>query len=251
MSLDRAIIPFPEDSDIRRLKPKTLIFVIKLLYSSGILLTSFYLIILFIVQPLLTLQYDRRLNLISHIFDNLRNMIYFKITGILKGEVPTIGVKYGNKLYSDANIQTEKTRDRTVIDNNGDTEKLDDKLIKLRNVLLKINIMDYKTDRNENNSNYVGKSEIISYTPSEISPLFFQLKQLYNYLDLISDDIISRNSSKGYSFFKKNPNIVSSNNNRQNNNNNNNNNNTSSNVVVELKKELKNIRKEIMKNYLN
>ncbi|KAH3675104.1 hypothetical protein WICPIJ_009360 [Wickerhamomyces pijperi] len=85
--------------------PATLQYITSLLHKSGTGLSLVYFLLLLIIQPLLEMQYERRINFSEHVLKKARYVL-----GLLveknKG-LPSVCYKIGNKLYSDAQVQTD------------------------------------------------------------------------------------------------------------------------------------------------
>ncbi|CDK29095.1 unnamed protein product [Kuraishia capsulata CBS 1993] len=110
------VLAFPEnlpESALIPPKPRTLIYLIRLLYSTGALLTAFYALAIFVLKPCLERQHSLRHEYLTYLCGGLRGMVS-AISSRLDF-VPNIAVKYGDRIYSDAYCQTEINGDGTIL----------------------------------------------------------------------------------------------------------------------------------------
>lgn len=132
----------PEQQRIRHVPP-ALIYITKLLYRSATGLSLVYIVLLLVVQPLLEIQYDRRMELLSSTLDRAQKVL--KLLNKVQ-PLPPVAVKRGDKYYSDANVQTledEKIRYRNSTyvtfedeaEKHGTGDKVQDNLIRLRDCI--------------------------------------------------------------------------------------------------------------------
>lgn len=133
--------------------PPTLKYITSLLYRSGTGLSILYAILLLVVQPLLEIQFERRNDMATYALDRARQLLRS-----LGTELPTVAVKRGDRLYSDASIQTQEEPDKLKI-----TDKVNDKLVKLKDC-----IEHYKDN---------------CVSINEINPVQFQVKKFQSRID--------------------------------------------------------------------
>lgn len=184
------VIAFPEDISSGPKRLKTLVYLVKLLYGSGLLLTVIYAVSIAVIKPMLELQFDRRLEILTVVGARLRNQVFAKIVKRIP-EVPDVMVKYGDKFYCDSMVQTDdrdtfSTGRRVAFKDDSAQDKvidLNEKLTLLKMGLAKLSVTDY-----ENNDD--------NFKPSEMQPLKFQLNQLNALFDSINERIFRRGTSR-------------------------------------------------------
>lgn len=162
-------ITFPEDLPESKkpiIVPPALKFVTSLLYGSGTTLSLVYVLLILIIQPLLEVQYERRIDFASAVLKRSRELLRSmnKTTNL-----PPVAIKRGEKFYSDAQVQTDEVSTRKSIvyfedevDSEG-SNVLNDRLSKLKNKL---------QNYNQHHS-----------TMDELSPLTFQIKKFQGRID--------------------------------------------------------------------
>lgn len=103
-------IAFPEDippiSKVSRKVeiPPALKYITKLFYRAGTSLSLVYLFLIFVIQPLLELQFMRRRDYSSYVLKRAR-LLLTKLSQ--RQRLPVVAIKRGTKLYSDAQVQTD------------------------------------------------------------------------------------------------------------------------------------------------
>ncbi|KAH3672774.1 hypothetical protein WICMUC_004180 [Wickerhamomyces mucosus] len=192
-------IAFPEDikssKEIHFETPSALKYINSLLYRSGTLLSLTYFLLICILQPLLQLQYEKRVEFQSYVLKKARFILSLIINH--NKSLPSIAYKVRNKIYSDAQVQTEISEDNTeswrpkqisfyphssaVTDSTSKTHSINRNLKKLSNIV------------NELKDQYI---EI-----NEINPCLFQVKKFqgridyYKNLKLFKDTKTSKRSA--------------------------------------------------------
>ncbi|KAI0463312.1 hypothetical protein LJB42_003335 [Komagataella kurtzmanii] len=205
-------IAFPENLPPSRLvtpKPAALLYLTRLLYGSGWFLVVVYALALFLIRPMLKLQYERRGSYLNHCLDKL-NAMYELVAKRIKF-VPEVRVKYGNTVYSDAGMQTDPKKEE--VDNTFNPFLYQQKYQNngFGRQTIKFEDEEEKRDRSESDrlggsiqdlKNTLEKLEVSSYKQagaslslrgdtsrmSEMQPLMFQVKQLENYMEGLSSE---------------------------------------------------------------
>lgn len=85
--------------------PATLKYITSLLYKSGSGISLVYFLLLLIIQPLLEIQYERRLDFSDNVLQKARKIL--KLLTDKNKDLPSVCYRIGNRLYSDAQVQTE------------------------------------------------------------------------------------------------------------------------------------------------
>ncbi|CCH41837.1 Peroxisomal membrane protein PEX17 [Wickerhamomyces ciferrii] len=170
-------ITFPEDNEISKVHkraeiPPALKFITKLLYGSGTALSITYLLLLFIIQPLLEVQYERRLDFSSDVLSRTRALLE-KLNGFSK--LPTVVFKRGDKFYSDAQTQTKTIETKhslvSFYDEEQTTNGSDDNILNTKLKLLRESLEGY-------NRYHSGIDEV--------NPLKFQIRNFQGRIDAYS-----------------------------------------------------------------
>lgn len=154
--------------------PPALKFITSLLYKSGAGLTIAYFLSIFIIQPLLEIQYERRNEFIAYVLHRARRLLN---TLSLKRNLPVVAIRRGDKLYSDASVQTIDSK-----------EQKKEKELELRNSLKYGVTFEDQVDGDVNKKNLIKnellklKDSLIDYNKdccslNEINPFIFQLKK--------------------------------------------------------------------------
>ncbi|ODV85756.1 hypothetical protein CANARDRAFT_27848 [[Candida] arabinofermentans NRRL YB-2248] len=203
---------------------QTLRFLIRLLYSSGYTLAGIYLIAILALKPLLNVAYDRRSEFLNHVYTKLSS-VYNDLTTKVK-YVPSVEINYKGVIYKDSMSSTDDFKNDNDSDEEpiytGPTYRysaalvhepvkevrfLDDAkninynelnsqaTMKLTRNLnnLKETLNDLKVSNYNNTKNFTTSSTPTSFggrnnDVSEMQPLMFQMKQLKNYIEIVSSD---------------------------------------------------------------
>lgn len=165
-------ITFPEDlpEEVKRVTiPPALKYISSLLYGSGAALSVLYVLLIFVVQPLLEVQYERRNELATFVLRKARDIL---VQMNKNAKLPPVAIKRGDKYYSDAQVQTKEVNtkksfvyfeDEVV---NERKNKVNDRLTVLRNTLQDYNRYHAQID--------------------ELNPLTFQVKKFQGRIDAYS-----------------------------------------------------------------
>lgn len=165
-------IVFPEDlpEQTKRITtPPALKYITSLLYGSGAGLSVLHILLIFVVQPLLEVQYERRNELASFILRKAREVLVLMNKS---AKLPPVAIKRGDKYYSDAQVQTEEVNTKksfVYFEDEVEKErknKVNDRMVSLRNTLQDYNRYHAQID--------------------ELNPLTFQVKKFQGRIDAYS-----------------------------------------------------------------
>lgn len=176
--------------------PPALKFITSLLYKSGTGLSLVYILLILVIQPLLEVQYERRGDYLKHTLKKCRSLLVF--LGKQHKRLPTVAVKRGNKLYSDAQCQTisDEDEDQKDVDphshfGNGSVYFQDQK-----------DEVEEKTEKNLVNNKLTQLRDAVDHYNqnccdyNELYPFNFQMKKLQGRIDAYSHVQLFRGSDR-------------------------------------------------------
>lgn len=148
--------------------PPALKYITSLLYGSGTTLSLVYILLIFIVQPLLKVQYERRNELAAFVLKRARDLL---VTLNKDTKLPPVAIKRGEKYYSDAQVQTDEASTKNSLVYFEDEKPENQNILNERLKSLKLCLQDY--------NRYHAQID-------ELNPLTFQIKKFQGRIDAYS-----------------------------------------------------------------